>query len=278
MTRFGVALIAAVMGLALGTAQAAPAAGNATVKALVAAASKYVVKYQQEFAYLLADESYTQTTINAGGQAQNRVLRSELFLTYLPADNEWVAVRDVLNVDGAPTAGREDLRTLLAKRSDVRGVISEVVARNAQYNIGQVIRNFNEPTLPLLLLGAKRVNEVQFERKELTLDGAVMLATLGFTERGRPTLVRGPKGSMPGKGEIVIEADTGVVRRTTFELSHDGFKVKLSTEYAKDKVLGLWLPAVLTERYEIDTDVHEVVVGQATYSNYRRFDVTTRIR
>ena len=137
------------MVLALGAAQAAPPAGNASVKALVAAASKYVARYQQEFAYLLADESYTQTRINAGGQAQNRVLRSELFLTYLPADNEWVAVRDVLNVDGTPTAGREDLRTLLSKRSDVRGVISEIVARNAQYNIGHVARNFNEPTLPL---------------------------------------------------------------------------------------------------------------------------------
>ena len=122
------------------------------------------------------------------------------------------------------------------------------------------------------------MNEVQFDRKELTLDGDVVLATLAFTERGRPTLVRGPKGSMPARGEIVIEADTGVVRRTTFELSQDGFKVKLSTEYAWDKALGLWLPAVLAERYETDADVHEVVVAQATYTNYRRFDVTARIR
>ena len=278
MTRFALALAASLMGLALGVAQAAPAAGNSSVKALVAAATKYVARYQQEFAYLLAEESYTQTRINGGSQAENRILRSELFLTYLKADNEWVAVRDVLEVDGSPTTGRADLRTLLAKGGELRGLISEVIARNAQYNIGQVTRNFNEPTLPLLLVDAKRVNEVQFERKDLSFDGDIVLATLGFTERGRPTLVRGPKGSMPATGEIVIEADTGVVRRTTFELSQDGFKVKLSTEYAREKTLGLWLPAVFTERYEKAAQVQEVVVGQATYSNYRRFDVTSRIR
>ena len=278
MTRFVLALVAALAGLALGAAEAAPAAGNATVKALVAAATKYVARYQQEFAYLLAEESYTQTRIHGGSQAENRVLRSELFLTYLPADNEWVAVRDVLEVDGSPVRAREDLRTLLSKGGELRGLISEVVARNARYNIGQVTRNFNEPTLPLLLVDAKRVNEVQFERKDLTLDGTTVLATLAFTERGRPTLVRGPRGSMPATGEIVIEAATGVVRRTTFELSQDGFKVKLSTEYARDKALGLWVPAVFTERYERAAQEQEVVVGQATYSNYRRFDVTFRIR
>ena len=152
------------------------------------------------------------------------------------ADNEWVAVRDVIEVDGTPVTGREDLRALLSKRQDLRGIISQVVARNARYNIGQTTRNFNEPTLPLLLVEAKRINEVKFERRAVSREGGVVLATIVFAERGRPTLVRGPEGSMPAKGEIVVEAGTGIVRKTTFELDKPAVKVKLTTEYALDQV------------------------------------------
>jgi len=277
MLRVRLALVVALVGLALSPAFAARNGQSATSRALVAAASKYVARYQQDVSFLLSDEVYTQTRTIDGGQCEDRVMRSELFLTYLQADKEWVAVRDVVEVDGAPAEGRQDLRALLAKGDQLRGLISQVVARNARYNIGQVARNFNEPTLPLLLLDAKRVNEVHFERRDLTQDGDVLLATLAFTERGRPTLVRGPRGSLPGKGEIVIEAETGVVRRTTFELAQDGFKVKLITDYARDERLGLWLPMVFSERYE-KTPAREVIIGRAVYTNYRRFDVTSRIR
>jgi hypothetical protein len=119
---------------------------------------------------------------------------------------------------------------------------------------------------------------VKFDRRAVTREGDIVLATLAFEERGRPTLVRGPEGSMPGKGEIVLEAGTGVVRKTTFELDKPDVKVKLTTEYVLDKKLGLWLPASLTERYETIRPIYEVVLCEATYSNYRRFDVTARIK
>jgi len=252
--------------------------GNPSARALVAAASKYVAKYQQEFAFLIADESYSQTKTDGGGRSQNRLLRSEFFLTYLPADNEWVAVRDVLDVDGAPVANREELRALLAKGGEIKGLISQVIARNARYNIGSTSRNFNEPTLPLLLMGEKRVNDVKFERKTVDRDGEIVLATLQFEERGRPTLVRGPEGSLPSTGEIILEPATGIVHKTTFELNRPGVKVRLTTTYARDPELGLWLPDVFTERYESDTPISEVVLCEAKYTNYRRFEVTGRIK
>jgi len=290
MARRSAALLAALVVSALGTALAAAGARagddclapgqkiDTSTKALVAAASTYVAKYQQDFAFLIANESYSQTRTDAGGHTQNRLLKSEFFLTFLPADNEWVAVRDVLEVDGQPVADRKDLRPLLAKGGEIRGLIAQVVARNARYNIGSTTRNFNEPTLPLLLVDAKRVNEVKFQRREVTRDDDVVLATLAFEERGRPTLVRGPEGSMPARGDIVIEAATGVVRKTTFEIDKSDVKVKLTTDYALDDKLGLWLPAVFTERYETVSPIPEVVLCEATYSNYRRFEVTGRIK
>jgi len=253
-------------------------APDLSVKALVAAASKYVARYEQEFAFLVADEAYTQTRLQASAAVQSRELRSELFLAFLPVDKEWVAVRDVMRVDGTPVPVRDDLRALLSRREATRGVASEIVERNARYNIGKVTRNFNEPTLPLLLFDARRVADVKFEKKTVVKDGDTTLVTLGFSERGKPTLVRGPEGSMPARGEIIIEAGTGVIRRTRFELDRGGVKVRLTTEYAPDARLGLWLPTIFTERYDSSEEPREIVVCEATYSNYRRFDVTAKIK
>ena len=255
----------------------APQPGTST-RELVSAASKYVAKYQQEFAFLIADEAYSQTRTDAAGKSEHRQLRSEVFLTYLPADNEWVAVRDVIDVDGTPVANREELRTLLAKGGEIKGLISKVIARNARYNIGSTTRNFNEPTLPLLLVGEKRVNDVKFDRKTIERDGTAVVATLEFEERGRPTLIRGPEGSLPAKGEIALEPVTGIVRRTTFELEQPGVKVRLTTSYARDPKLGLWLPDVFNERYESENPITELVLCEAKYTNYRRFEVVGRIK
>lgn len=253
-----------------------------STKALVAATAKYVAKYQQDFAFLIADEAYSQTRTDARGGVERRLMQSEVFLSYLPADNEWLAVRDVIQVDATPVKDRDDLRALLAKRDEMRGLIAKLIARNARFNIGRVSRNFNEPTLPLLLFSEKRVGDIKFDRKSVERTGNVTLATLAFTERGRPTLVRGPNGATPAKGEIVVEAGTGVVRRTTFELAYTvdkfGVKVRLTTDYAKDEKIGLWLPSVFNERYESTGILDEVILCQAIYTNYRRFDVVARIK
>jgi hypothetical protein len=271
-----VALVAGWVTTSGQAASARPDSPDLSVKALVAASTKYVATYEQEFAFLLANESYAQSRLRATALVESRVLESEMFLTFLPADNEWVAVRDVLKVDGEPVPAREDLRTLLGSKAEFRGLIAQIVDRNARYNIG-IRRNFNEPTLPLLLMDAKRVRDVKFDRGPVVKDGDATLVTLLFSERGRPTLVRGPDGSMPASGEIVVEAGTGVVRRTRFDLEHAGVKVRLTTSYAREPKLGLWLPATFTERYET-SPTQELVLCEATYSNYRRFEVNAKIK
>jgi hypothetical protein len=172
-------------------------------------------------------------------------------------------------------AGGDDLRTLLATKAEFRGLIAQVVDRNARYNIG-VTRNFNEPTLPLLLLESKRVADVKFSRGSVVKDGDSTLVTLQFAERGRPTLVRGPDGSMPATGEMVIEADTGTIRRTRFDRSRrrEGSVVH---DLRPRSPPESWLPDTFTERYDTSA-AQEIVLCEALYSNYRRFEVNTRIK
>ena len=255
-------------------------------KALVTRASRYVEEYEKQFAFLIADEEYRQTQFGADGQTiQTRTMRSELFLTYLPADAEWIAVRDVMEVDGRAVPDRQDLRALLSRAGELRGLVGKVVEVNARYNIGRVERNFNEPTLPLLLLATKRVARVNFDRKTVVRDNDTTLVTLEFEENERPTLISfRNQGPAKSRGEFVLDAATGTVRRTLFRISADGLDVRLETAYAKDAKLDLWLPSVFTERYETGRRnrdklaPHEVIECEAKYSNYRRFDVNLKIK
>ena len=249
-------------------------------RALVRAAVRYVADYEKAFAFIVADETYEQVSMNlAGDELTRRVMQGELFLTFLPADDEWIAVHDVAVVDGEPVADREDLRQLLLGRETVRGLAGRIAARNARFNIGSITRNFNEPTLALLLLDAKRVARVKFERIRVERAGDATIVTLKFTERDRPTLVSGSAGPAPATGLIVLEAETGRVRSTLFFLKDRSTTVTLDTTYTQDAKLDLWVPSRFTERYETSVGpLREVVTGEATYSNYRRFEVTGRIK
>lgn len=271
------AAIAAAWAASL-AAQSAPQPDTST-RALVAAARKYVGDYEKNFAFLVADEWYEQLQRDENGRVlEQRILKSELFLTFLEADGEWIAVRDVLEVDGKPVPTRDRLRDLLAKGGQFRGVAKQVIDSNARYNIGSVSRNFNEPTLPLLLFEMRRAHAVEFDRKNVSRDGPTTLATLAFTERNSGTLVGGEGGPAPAKGTFLLDAATGTVRQTTFEIKHLDIRASLKTQYEHDPKLKLWLPATFSERYERTRDVKEVIECEARYSNYRRFETSGRIK
>jgi len=251
-----------------------------TADGVARAASKYVAAYQAAFAFLVADEVYLQQLIEDDLPTQMRRLEGELFMTYLEADGEWITVHDVANVDGRPLADREDLRRLL-QADGVQGVVSRVANRNAQFNIGTIVRNFNEPTLPLLILEEKRLENSRFRRAGIENDGDTTLVTLSFEERERTTLIRSATGgSVRSSGTFVVEAGSGRVRESTMELEDGPVKARLVTTYAPDEKLDLWVPVLFREHYQRRhrSGKLEAVNGESTYTNYRRFLATGRIK
>lgn len=274
----GVALACALAAVPAATARPAAVAPQ-NAKAVVAVASAYVESFQKDAAFLIADEATTQRRLDARDQTiESRQTKGEIFLTYLEADAQWIAVHDVASVDGEAVADREDLRSLLTKGSELRGVAQRVATRNARFNLGGVWRNFNEPTLPLLLLERSRIGNLSLDRKGVAREAGVTIVTVGFRERDRPTLVRGPREPIRAEGELVIEAESGRIRRTRFELDQDPFRAELVTTYALDARIGMWLPRAFVERYEGKPDGREeVIVCETEYTNYRKFTVTGRI-
>jgi hypothetical protein len=204
-----------------------------------------------------------------------------MFLTYVAADRDWIAVHDIAEVNGRPVADREDLRLLLSQGAELRGITQKVAARNASFNIGHVFRNFNEPTMALRVLDNEPLRNFSFERRRVavTADGDATLVTLEFRERGRPTIVRGERQrNLESRGELTIEASTGRVRQTVFEVADGPLRARLETVYAFEPRLDLWVPSTFSERYDLNRPGEkETVLCEATYTNYRRFVTSGRI-
>ena len=62
-----------------------------------------------------------------------------------------MAVRDVMSLDGNALGDRPDLRDAF-QRLAAGDVAARFKEYNSRYNIGRTFRNFNEPTLSLLVL------------------------------------------------------------------------------------------------------------------------------
>ena len=248
-------------------------------KRLVAATQAYVAGLESKLAFGVFDETYVQS-VEATLHDNHRTMTGELFLTHLPADDTWISVHDVATVDGDPVPGHQDLATLL-QRGELHSVTRDVADHNARYNIGRIVRNFNEPTLPLLVLAPSHISNFSFATQDVTDEQGIRLATIRFTERNDvPTLISNDRGQhLRARGTITVEPETGRIHRTSFELSPPEMSVSLTTIYAHDAGSGLWLPSVFQERYEGKPNgEHEVVTCEARYTNFRTFQAIGRIK
>jgi hypothetical protein len=278
----GIALLAVLAGAMLGaqTAPPAPAPASISPKSVAAAGTKYVDEYAARMMFVVGDEIYTQETFDSvNHRTGSRMMKGELFLTFLQADRAWVAVHDIAEIDGEPVPDRQTLPSLLA-RGALASVVAEVVAHNAHFNIGRIERTFNEPTLALLVLDKSHVSNFRFTQDRVDARDDVTLVTLAFVERDRPTIVVSKTGEpFFARGELLIEAETGRVRATHIVFKNKTITADLMTTYALDPRLDLWLPSVFAERYEGTLDgLKEIDTGRAQYSNFKRYETSGRIK
>jgi hypothetical protein len=266
-------------------------APRVSTRALVDAAAQYVARYEQQLTSIVADEAYTQEIVEQSPRdpemPRRRSLRSEVFFLFAPGEGDWMAIRDVLVVDGNAVPDRPDIGEAL-QRLRAREVAATFKRYNSRYNIGRTHRNFNEPTLSLLVLDERHRERFSFSASAgRAADPAV--ATLSFTEKERPPLIMDPaRGPAFSKGELEVERATGRIRRAVLRARVDRLSVGLTTIYGPDDRLGMWLPIVFREDYEygarsnsnlaIGGSEYEQVACEARYSNFRRFETQVRIR
>ena len=252
---------------------------DTSAKAVLAAAVKYVNAYQHDMAFVLADELATQHVATGNGDIrESRRTRAEFFLTFLPNEGSWIAVRDVREVDGAPVTDPDDVRSLM-QRAPLWRMASVIADKNSRFNIGNIRRTFNEPTIALLVVSPLHQRRFKFDRVT-ELKRASPLVTLAFTERDRPTLIMSTTGEpVFTRGEMDIDAVTGRVERTQLTMTLGSVRAVLSTTYTADLKLNLWVPSAMAERYEQTAgENRQTITVDTEYTNYRRFDTSVVIK
>lgn len=272
-------------------ASAVPQPSETSALAIVRAASQYVADYERQLTSILADEIYTQQIATQEPRVpdmpRERRLLSEVFFMFAPGDGDWMAIRDVKEVDGNAAPDRLDLAEALRTLAPADAA-AKFKAYNSRYNIGRTVRNFNEPTLSLLVLDERHRPRFMFERRRVERSGDTWLVTIRFSERQAPTLIHDPaQGPLFAAGELIVEAGSGRIRRAILLGSVGGERLEFTTTFSPDDRLGMWVPTVFREEYEFAAPPrsrenpqpqYENIVCEARYANFRRFVTSVRIK
>jgi hypothetical protein len=240
--------------------------------ALLAKAATYLRDYETAFSVVVSEERYTQTVYSTFNQTRRgrRVLVSDVVQTRIGAA-EWVAFRDVFDVDGAPVRDR-DARL---QRLFVEGVgdpvtqARSILTESARYNIGAVDRNINVPTMALTYL-----RESNQWRSTLTTAGrekieGVNTQIVAFSETATPTVVRAGASDLPARGRFWIDPESGRVVKSEIWIPGPPSSGKITVTYGPVPNLSVWAPLQMKEEYV----GWETIRAEATYSNFRQFKV-----
>ena len=244
-------------------------------------ASAYVEEFQRRFGSMVAEERYEQSvqepmTLGARtrGQFERVTLVSDFLLVQVPGEG-WTPFRDVFERNGQKVRDREERLTKLFLEGSSRSSFDQarqIMLESSRYNIGNIERTINQPTLPLLFVTPALRDHFRFELGKRDPEEGTIVE---FHEVKRPTYVSDRQGSdMPSTGRYWVDETTGAIRRTELDVIHTAVEAHIKVAYRLDEGLALWVPARMDERYKDRRSISEVR-GTATYSRFRKFQVST---
>lgn len=248
----------------------------------------YLLEYQPKLSELIADEQFVQQDVperegRPGSETfGKRTLRSEVAFIALPGGAGWLGFRRVKQIDNTEVSdGPGSLRDLLSTGAKddytrARGMLAD----SARFNLGEP-RTINLPNLPLEMLHPRHGKRfaVRVAGQE-SIRGA-RTTRLVFVESFSPTIIRATDGG--DVRSIVtawIEPATGrlwradVVTRDT-RAKAAPFDSTVSVRFGLNGPLGLLVPEAMHEVFFAGQGRR--AWGDATYTNYRRFQTSARI-
>jgi hypothetical protein len=266
--------------------QAVAANRRALTPELLSRMRDFIARYQQSFASIVAEEQYRQEywqrrlPYPSPLQATRRDLRSEMGFAFFPGTGIWFGFRDVLEADGTaiPDRNRELQKLFLDRRVPTSEQFKRVAESSARFNIGPAVRNFNVPMTTLLFASPEHRDRCQFELLRTERHDGLETAVIAFTETARPTLITRNGHDRPSRGLFWVETASGRILRTDLAIAEDTIEVRLTTWFAHNDHTDMVVPTKMREVYDFVPRLDEYVETLATYTNFRRFETTTRIK
>jgi hypothetical protein len=279
MTRSGAILVIAVLTWTV-TVRAQP---TLTLETVIQRASRFAEQQRDALSKVRADEKYVQwTEADARQVFERRTLLSEMAFVRLTDREDWVAFRNVVRVDDKPTGTDPARLERLFRDGAPAGQFDRIVRESALHNLGGLERTLNTPVIVMHLLMPAQVDRFKFKKEgeESRASGRAWVVSLH--ESQRPTIVRSSAhDDVPIRGRMWIVAETGALLRATLDMDRP-VKTQLEFSWRRDEKLDAWVPEEMRERYmmvrpNLKRRLYDIV-GIATYSNFRRFEVDVRIK
>lgn len=171
---------------------------------------------------------------------------------------------------------------------DVLAVDGKPVADRARFNLGDLTRTFNVPTLPLIV-----VHPLHAGRFKLTMRPASGRPGFGqrevrFSEQASPTLIRSTLGrDVPLRGRLVIDEASGDLLKATVEPNATGVLARIEVTFDHVDGVPMRVPVrmwkwyhkagpITDPRVQGGRDIHNAYIDAvATYSDFRRYGVSS---
>jgi hypothetical protein len=266
------AMLAAVLTIPARAAQTS----SSNLGALLEAAATYLEDYERRSNAVVSLETYSQR-VQRGSNRTFRALKSDMLVLSV-ADRGWLGFRDVFEVDGRPVRDHDErlFKLFLKPSADALEQARKIVDESARFNIGEVTRNINIPTMALAFLKRGYQPRSTFSDKGVETVAGVRARVVEFKEQATPRVITTPDGAA-AQGRFWIDPESGRVVRTELMVAGTVYLL-ITVEYAPQPRLdNLWLPVSMREMYRRGGELTE---GRASYSEFRSFkvDVNTIIR
>lgn len=261
-----------------------------TLDHVLTLSARYVADYQVRLSSVVAEERYEQRveSRNSGGfgpfggatgsrtESRRRRLVSDYLLVRARGQSGWVPFRDVYEVDGKAVRDRDERLTKLFLESEASAwdQAAVIADESSRFNIGDVHRTVNVPTLALMLLSDEYRAGFEFRKEDTRRSNTTETWMVSYREQRRPTLIRGLDGvDLPVSGSFLIDPNDGRIHETVVRTDDGNLRSSIEVRYELDGELGLWVPVEMKEEYR--TSEGETIEGTATYGRFRRFNVQT---
>jgi VWFA-related protein len=275
--------------ITLAASQATARGQEVSLSDLLQRIGRYASSVQVRLADVVAEERYVQDVTyrnlppNRVAANTHRELRSDFLLIRTTGNDGYTAFRDVFEVDGRAVRDRQDRlsKLFLNPSPSAAAQIGQIARESARYNIGNVERTINTPTLPLQVLAT--ANQARFRFVRARTSAAALMprsaiaadTVIDFDETARPTLIRTPGGlDLPVRGRVWADAASGRVAMTELVMEDQTLRATIDVSYRWDDRLELMVPGDMRERYDVRRD-GAVILGSAVYANVRQFRVGT---
>jgi hypothetical protein len=252
-----------------------------TTDDIVGRAGHYVTRFIQAFSNIVIEERYVQDVIGTlpssmvrGGA--HRELRSDLLLVRVGGQFTWRPFRDVFEVGGTPVRDRDERLAKLFLEPSPRLLeqAQRIATESARYNIGVVVRTVNTPVHTLLFLQPSLQPRFRFNLDKRDPEAGANVWIVKYEEHARPTLIRGDRDAdLPAFGRFWIDADDGRVTKSELVLYTGNGTALVTTMFQPDESSGVSVPFEMREEYRLQRGR---ITATATYSRFRRFEVSTK--